>query len=40
MVTAIEVNDLINNLNPSRSVGPNSVPLKLLKTIGHSGLYF
>ena len=35
-VTAIEVNDLINILNPSKSVGPNSIPMKLLKIIGCS----
>ena len=35
-VTLIEVNDLINILNPSKSVGPNSIPIKLLKIIGHS----
>ena len=32
-VTLIEVNDLINILNPSKSVGPNSIPIKLLKII-------
>ena len=32
----IEVNDLINILNPSKSVGPNSIPIKLLKIIGYS----
>ena len=35
-VTFIEVNDLINILNPSKSVGPNSIPIKLLKIIGSS----
>ena len=35
-VTAIEVNDLINILNPSKSVGPDSIPIKLLKIIGCS----
>ena len=35
-VTLIEVNDLINILNPSKSVGPNSIPIKLLRIIGHS----
>ena len=35
-VTLMEVNDLINILNPSKSVGPNSIPIKLLKIIGHS----
>ena len=29
-VTYIEINDLINTLNPSKSVGPNSIPIKLL----------
>ena len=33
-VISIEVNDLINILNPSKSVGPNSIPIKLLKIIG------
>ena len=28
-VTLLEVNDLINILNPSKSVGPNSIPIKL-----------
>ena len=35
-VTLIEVNDLINILNPSKSAGPNSIPIKLLRIIGHS----
>ena len=35
-VTLLEVNDLINILNPSKSVGPNSIPIKLLKIIGNS----
>ena len=35
-VTLIEINDLINILNPSKSVGPNSIAIKLLKIIGHS----
>ena len=35
-VTLTEVNDLINILNPSKSVGPNSIPIKLLKIIGQS----
>ena len=35
-VTFIEVSDLINVLNPSKSVGPNSKPIKLLKMIGPS----
>ena len=35
-VTLIEVNDLINILNPSKSVGPNSIPIKLLRIIGRS----
>ena len=34
-VTSIEVIDLINNLNPSKSIGPN-LPIKLLKIIGKS----
>ena len=29
-VTLLEVNDLINILDPSKSVGPNSIPIKLL----------
>ena len=33
-VTFIEVNDLINTLNQSKSVGPNSIPIKLLKILG------
>ena len=32
-VTLMEVNDLISILNPSKSVGPNSIPIKLLKII-------
>ena len=32
----MEVNDLISILNPSKSVGPNSIPIKLLKIIGSS----
>ena len=35
-VTFIEVNDLINTLNPSKSVGPNSIPIKLLNILGSS----
>ena len=35
-VTLMEVNDLISILNPSKSVGPNSIPIKLLKIIGSS----
>ena len=35
-VTFIEVYDLIKVLNPSKSVGPNSIPIKLLKIIGPS----
>ena len=35
-VTMIEVNDLINILNPSKFLGPNSIPIKLLKIIGCS----
>ena len=33
-VTAIEVNDLIYILNPSKPVGPNSITIKLLEIIG------
>ena len=33
-VTSMEVNDIINILNPSKSVGPNSIPINLLKIIG------
>ena len=35
-VTEIEVKDIISILNPSKSVGPNSIPVKLLKVIGSS----
>ena len=35
-VTSMEVNDIINMLSPSKSVGPNSIPIKLLKIIGSS----
>ena len=35
-VTLIEVNDVINILNSSESVGPNSIPIKLFKIIGYS----
>ena len=35
-VTLMEVDDLISILNPSKSVGPNSIPIKLLKIIGSS----
>ena len=35
-VTEIEVKDIISILNPSKSVGPNSIPIKLLKVIGSS----
>ena len=35
-VTSMEVNDLINILNPSKSVVPNSIPIKLLKILGSS----
>ena len=35
-VTLMEVNGIINILNPSKSVGPNSIPIKLLKIIGSS----
>ena len=34
--TVVEVNDLINSLNPSTSVGPSSIPIKVLKSIGPS----
>ena len=33
-VTAVEVNEIILNLDSSKSVGPNSIPLKLLKILG------
>ena len=33
-VTFIEVNDLINILNPSKSVGPNRISIKLLIILG------
>ena len=32
----LEVNDLINILDPSKSVGPNSIPIKFLRIIGYS----
>ena len=35
-VTQIEVEDIISILNPSKSVGPNSISIKLLKVIGSS----
>ena len=35
-VTQIEVEDIISILNPSKSVGPNSMPIRLLKVIGSS----
>ena len=35
-LTLMEVNGIINILNPSKSVGPNSIPIKLLKIIGSS----
>ncbi len=35
-VTSIEVYDLINILNSAKSVGPNSIPIKLLKILGAS----
>ena len=35
-VTEIEVKDIISILNPSKSVGPNSIPIELLKVIGSS----
>jgi len=31
-VTRIEVNDILNSLNRSKSVGPSSTPIKLLKS--------
>ena len=34
-VTPHEIIDEINNLDPSKSVGPFSVPIKLLKIIKH-----
>jgi hypothetical protein len=34
-VTPHEITDEINNLDPSKSVGPFSVPIKLLKIIKH-----
>ena len=33
-VTMTEVKDSISSLDPSKSVGPNSIPIKLLKVIG------
>ena len=35
-VTPLEVKDIIDALNPSKSVGPNSIPIKLLKIVGCS----
>ena len=35
-VTYYEVKDLIAALNPAKSVGPNSIPIKLLKILGPS----
>ena len=35
-VTPLEVRDIIDALNPSKSVGPNSIPIKLLKIVGCS----
>ena len=35
-VTPLEVKDIIDALNPSKSVGPNSIPIKLLKMVGCS----
>ena len=32
----MEVNDLINISNPSKSVFPNNTPIKLLIVVGHS----
>ena len=34
--TTIEVNAIINSLNPSKPVDPSSIPMKLLKSIGYS----
>ena len=36
LVTSMEVNDIINILSLSKSVGPNSIPIKLLRIIGSS----
>ena len=33
-VNAVEVNEIILNLDSSKSVGPNSIPVKLLKILG------
>ena len=33
-VTAVEVNEIILNLDSSKSIGPNSIPVKLLKILG------
>ena len=33
-VTHLEAEDLINTLDPSESVGPNSIPIKLLEILG------
>ena len=35
-ITLMEVNNLISILNPSKSVSPNNIPIKLLKIIGSS----
>ena len=35
-VTPLEVKDIIDALNPSKSVGPNSIPIKLSKIVGCS----
>ena len=35
-VTPFEVKDIIDALDPSKSVGPNSIPIKLLKIVGCS----
>ena len=36
LVTPFEVKDIIDALDPSKSVGPNSIPIKLLKIVGCS----
>ena len=35
LVTAAEVNEIILNLDSSKSIGPNSIPVKLLKILRH-----
>ena len=42
-ITLLEADDLINILIPSKSVGPNSIPIKFLKlldTLFHHSLFF